>query len=60
MPLLRCSLKPLKLAPFLLCMSRMVIAAPFEIKVHDELIAEYQESAYEVETIYFKHQHPKA
>lgn len=25
-------------------------AAPFEIKVHDELIAEYQQSAYEIET----------
>ena len=48
------SLKPLKLAPCLLCLSSMVIAAPFEIKVHDELIAEYQESAYEVETNLFQ------
>jgi len=31
-----------------------VLGAPFEIKVHDELIAEYQESAYEVETNLFQ------
>ncbi|QWD87413.1 hypothetical protein AOC06_02190 [Polynucleobacter paludilacus] len=30
------------------------MAAPFEIKVHDELIAEYQDSAYEVETNLFQ------
>lgn len=48
------SLKPLKLAPYLLCLSSLVFAAPFEIKVHDELIAEYQESAYEVETNLFQ------
>jgi len=29
-------------------------AAPFEIKVHDELIAEYQESGYEIETNLFQ------
>jgi hypothetical protein len=28
----------------------MGLAAPFEIKVHDELIAQYQQSAFEVET----------
>lgn len=31
-------------------------AAPFEIKVHDELIADYQESAYEIETNVFQGQ----
>ena len=31
-----------------------VMGAPFEIKVHDELIAEYQESAYEIETNVFQ------
>lgn len=30
------------------------IAAPFEIKVHDELISDYQHSAYEVETNLFQ------
>ena len=54
MSLLRFSLKPLKLAPCLLCLSSTVFAAPFEIKVHDELIAEYQESAFEVETNLFQ------
>ena len=54
MSLLRYSLKPLKSAPYLLCLSSIVFAAPFEIKVHDELIAEYQESAYEVETNLFQ------
>lgn len=33
---------------------RQVIAAPFEIKVHDELIADYQQSAYEIETNLFQ------
>ena len=54
MSLLRYSLKPLKSAPYLLCLSSIVFAAPFEIKVHDELIAEYQESAFEVETNLFQ------
>jgi len=54
MSLLRYSLNPVKLAPYLLCLSSMVFAAPFEIKVHDELIAEYQESAFEVETNLFQ------
>ena len=45
----------LKLASFLLCIiNGVVIAAPFEVKVHDELIAEYQESAYEAETKLFQ------
>ena len=45
----------LKLASCLLCVANsFAIAAPFEIKVHDELIAEYQESAYEVETNLFQ------
>jgi hypothetical protein len=45
----------LKLAPYLLWIADgFAIAAPFEIKVHDELIAEYQESAYEVETNLFQ------
>ena len=30
------------------------VSAPFEIKVHDELIAEYQESAFEIETNLFQ------
>lgn len=30
------------------------ISAPFEIKVHDELIADYQHSAYEIETNLFQ------
>jgi hypothetical protein len=30
------------------------LAAPFEIKVHDELIADYRESAYEIETNLFQ------
>ena len=30
------------------------LAAPFEIKVHDELIADYQHSAYEIETNLFQ------
>ncbi|MBU3576593.1 hypothetical protein [Polynucleobacter sp. UK-Kesae-W10] len=34
--------------------SGLVLAAPFEIKVHDELIADYQHSAYEVETNLFQ------
>jgi len=34
--------------------SRLVLAAPFEIKVHDELIADYQSSAYEIETNLFQ------
>jgi len=54
MSLLRYSLNLLKLAPYLLCLSSTVFAAPFEIKVHDELIAEYQESAFEVETNLFQ------
>ena len=32
----------------------LVNAAPFEIKVHDELIADYQQSAYEIETNLFQ------
>lgn len=32
----------------------MAFAAPFEIKVHDELIADYEHSAYEVETNLFQ------
>jgi hypothetical protein len=38
-----------------LCLcSHLAIAAPFEIKVHDELIADYQHSAYEIETNLFQ------
>jgi hypothetical protein len=54
MPFLRRSLKLLKLAPYLLCLSSWAFAAPFEIKVHDELIADYQHSAFEVETNLFQ------
>ena len=32
----------------------LALAAPFEIKVHDELIADYQHSAYEIETNLFQ------
>jgi len=44
---------------WLICLLLTVVScsalgAPFEIKVHDELIAEYQESAYEVETNLFQ------
>ncbi|SNX27695.1 hypothetical protein SAMN06295945_0011 [Polynucleobacter meluiroseus] len=35
-------------------MAGITHAAPFEIKVHDELIANYQESAYELETNLFQ------
>jgi len=38
-----------------LCLfSHSAISAPFEIKVHDELIADYQQSAYEIETNLFQ------
>ena len=43
--------RPLQHGPICLLLALLscpVIGAPFEIKVHDELIAEYQESAYEV------------
>jgi hypothetical protein len=43
--------KILKKSFFLLWLSSFYShSAPFEIKVHDELIAEYQQSAYEIET----------
>jgi hypothetical protein len=47
---------PIKLVPFLLLsiICGLSIAAPFEIKVHDELIADYQHSAYEIETNLFQ------
>ena len=47
---------PLKLIPFFLLsiICGPSIAAPFEIKVHDELIADYQHSAYEIETNLFQ------
>lgn len=44
-----------KFAPCLLLFSYgLATAAPFEIKVHDELIADYQHSAYEIETNLFQ------
>jgi len=49
--------RPLQHGPICLLLALLscpVIGAPFEIKVHDELIAEYQESAYEVETNLFQ------
>jgi len=45
---------PIKLALYLLCISSVAFSAPFEIKVHDELIADYQHSAYEIETNLFQ------
>ena len=55
MSFFRHSFTPLKLTPWLLWIaSNLVLAAPFEIKVHDELIADYQHSAYEVETNLFQ------
>lgn len=45
----------LNLMPILLGItSGLTLAAPFEIKVHDELIADYQSSAYEIETNLFQ------
>jgi len=49
--------RPLQHGPICLLLAPLsctVLGAPFEIKVHDELIAEYQESAYEVETNLFQ------
>ena len=54
MSFLRCPPNPLKFAPYLLCLWSTAFAAPFEIKVHDELIADYQHSAYEIETNFFQ------
>lgn len=34
--------------------SAQSLSAPFEIKIHDELIADYQQSAYEIETNLFQ------
>jgi len=55
MPAFRHLLYPLifTLCPLCLC-GGVAIAAPFEIKVHDELIADYQHSAYEIETNLFQ------
>lgn len=40
---------------FVLCLiSKNLLAAPFEIKIHDELIAELHESSYEIETNLFQ------
>jgi hypothetical protein len=51
----RYSSHPCTLAVYLLsALCSPVFAAPFEIKVHDELIADYQNSAYEVETNLFQ------
>lgn len=42
-------------ALFVLCLiSKNLLAAPFEIKIHDELIAELHESSYEIETNLFQ------
>lgn len=55
MSLFRLALHLLKLVFCLLwCIGSHAIAAPFEIKVHDELIADYQHSAYEIETNLFQ------
>jgi hypothetical protein len=55
MPFLCKSFQSLKLAIWLLWIANsLALAAPFEIKVHDELIADYQHSAYEVETNFFQ------
>jgi hypothetical protein len=55
MSFFRNSFSTLKLAAFLLfTINGLVLAAPFEIKVHDELIADYQHSAYEVEANLFQ------
>lgn len=54
MSVLRHSCYLFKLAPYLLCLFNTAFAAPFEIKVHDELIADYQHSAYEIETNLFQ------
>jgi len=55
MSFFRNSFTPLKLTPWLLGIAHsLVLAAPFEIKVHDELIADYQHSAYEIETNLFQ------
>jgi hypothetical protein len=39
---------------FLIFISNYSCASPFEIKVHEDLIADYQQSAYEVETNLYK------
>jgi hypothetical protein len=54
MSFLRRLFKRLSLALYLACISSLGLAAPFEIKVHDELIADYLRSAYEVETNLFQ------
>ena len=55
MSFFRNPLTRLKCAAYLLWIPySLVLAAPFEIKVHDELIADYQHSAYEVETNLFQ------
>ena len=55
MPVFHHPLSLLKLVLYLLLtFGGLVYAAPFEIKVHDELIADYQHSAYEIETNLFQ------
>jgi hypothetical protein len=54
MSFFRYSFGLVKFITCLLCVSDIAFAAPFEIKVHDELIADYQHSAYEVETNLFQ------
>ncbi len=44
----------LSCATAFILISANAVSAPFEIKVHDELIADYQHSAYEVETNLFQ------
>jgi hypothetical protein len=54
MPASRHSYSLFKSGACLLCLYSTAFAAPFEIKVHDELIADYQKSAYEIETNLFQ------
>ncbi|WP_162785434.1 hypothetical protein [Polynucleobacter necessarius] len=55
MTVFRLLVRFLKFALCLICQfCSLVIAAPFKIKVHDELIADYQHSAYEIETNLFQ------
>ena len=48
------SVTTLKCALMQLLMCTTALSSPFEIKVHDDLIANYEQSAYEFETNLYK------
>ena len=54
MPFFGTPLKPILSSALLMLLGVNAYSAPFEIKVHDELIADYGDSAYEIETNLFQ------